>query len=266
MADSVLLAAFAAQEPERFAALLAERSAEERLDVFTRLAPEAAAAVAARLPRSELANLPRAMLVRWIETGGFDDAASLLGKLSRHDALAHIELVSDANRRRRLQQFFVFPSHSLGSITSADFVQVPERATVREVLRVLAEQKDGPEPPVVVVAGNGRLLDALDLWRLLLRVEFGGIARDCLKPVPRLRPEVSIESAVELPAWKEHHWLPVTDPEQRLLGVVSRARLFAAHEPQREAVPIGEGIVELGSQFVAVSADMLGELIGRDER
>ncbi|MGE0621650.1 MAG: CBS domain-containing protein [Pseudomonadales bacterium] len=266
MAHSVLLATFAGQAPERFAALLAEGSAEERLDVFTTLSPEAAAAVAARLGKRELAEVPDAMLVRWIEAGAFDDATMLLGKLGRHDALKHIDRVADADRRRRLQQFFVFPLHSLGSITSAEMVQVPERATVREVLAVLAGQDARYEVPVVVVDGNGRLLGALDLWKLVLHTEIGGLARDCLREVPGLRPEISIESAAELPVWRDHDWLPVVDGEHRLLGVVARARILGSHEPQREAVPLGEGIVELGSQFVTVSADMLGELIGRDER
>lgn len=266
MAHSVLLASFAEQAPERLAALLAEGSAEERLDVLTTLSPEAAAAVAAQLGKRELAEVPDAMLVRWIEAGAFDDATLLLGKLGRHDALQRIEAVADADRRRRLQQFFVFPLHSLGSITSAELVQVPDRATVREVLGLLAGQDPAREVPVVVVDGSGRLVGAMDLWRLVLHLETGGLARDCLRNVPGLRPEISIESAAELPAWHDHAWLPVVDGELRLLGVVARARILGSREPQRDAVPLGEGIVELGSQFVTVSADMLGELIGRDDR
>jgi len=266
VADSVLLATFAAQQPERFAALLAEGSAEERLNVLTTLAPPAAAAVGAHLGKPELADVPDTMLVHWIEAGAFDDAIALLGKLGRHDALQRIGMVTDIDRRRRLQQFFVFPLHSLGNITSAELVQVGDRATIREVLDELADQAANREQPVVVVDGNGRLLGALDLWRLVLRVDAGGLARDCLKSVPGLRPEISIESAAELPLWRDHTWLPVVDSEQRLLGVVTRARILGLREPQRETVPIGEGIVELGSQFVTVSADVLGEIIGHDER
>lgn len=266
MAHSILIATFAAQEPERFAALLAAGSAEERLDVFTSLTPQAAAAVAAHLGKRELSEVPDAMLVRWIEEGAFDDATVVLSKLGRHEALERMETITDADRRRRLQQFFVFPLHSLGSISSAELIQVPERATVREVLAILAGQDPSRELPLVIVETGGRLVGALDLWRLAVRAESGGLARDCLRPVPGLRPEISIDSAAELPVWRDHAWLPVVDSGQRLLGVVSRTRILGLREPHREAVPIGEGIVELGSQFVTVSANVLGELIGRDDR
>jgi len=266
VAHSVLLATFAEQAPDRLAALLAEGSAEERLDVFNLLAPEAAAAVAAHLGKRELAEVPEAMIVRWIEAGAFDDAVMLLGRLGRHDALQRVESVADDERRRRLRQFFVFPLHSLGSITSTQLVQVPAGATIREVLGLLATQDANREVPVVVMDAGGRLAGALDFWRLALHVDSGGLARDCLRDVPGLRPEISIDSAAELPVWRDHAWLPVVDGELRLLGAVSRARILGYREPQRDALPLGEGIVELGSQFVTVSADVLGDLIGRDDR
>jgi len=266
VAHSVLLAAFAEQAPNRLASLLADGSAEERLDVFTMLSPPAAAAVAAHLGKRELAEVPEAMLVRWIETGAFDDAVMLLGKLGRKEALERVESVADEERRRGMRQFFVFPLHSLGSITSSELIRVPAGATIREVLDLLAGQDASREVPVVVVDAGGRLVGALDFWRLALHVDSGGLARDCLREAPGLRPEISIDSAVELPVWRDHAWLPVVDGELRLLGVVARARILGSREPQRDALPLGEGIVELGSQFVTVSADVLGELIGREDR
>lgn len=265
MPASALIVAFAESAPEGLAMRLSHYAAAERLEVLGMLESDTAAAVASRLGRRELMEVPEEDFRRWLEDGEFDDAATLLGKLPRGEALARVEKVTDPGRRRRLQQFLHFPAHSLGSIASADVIRIPATANVTEVLAQLRDDTDGHQLPAVVVDDRNAVIGVLDLWQLFVRAQESSTVREFSHPVPTLRPEVSIVDAAAQPDWADHQWLPVVDYQQRLLGIVTRRQVLTAATAEGEAHPFSEGMVDLGNQFFTVSAEVLGELIGKGE-
>lgn len=258
-----LNADFARKHPDAFANLLVRGEDAEINTVLNRLPPAIAVMVAARLPVSrlnELLNDDEEIVGRWLADAPVSDAITLLGRLPRERCLAMVNTLPDRERRRHFLQYLNYPSHSLGALVTDVPLKFAADLPAEKVLAELREIDTDTTGPAVVIISEGRYLGLLDVWKLYAGEVVTGRIRNYLITVPPLYAETPGASAISDPSWHTYNWLPVIDHEQRVIGGVSRARLFAATNRRSSGRRRSSGVLE------ALSKDMLyvsGQLLDR---
>ena len=229
----VLNADFARSDPDAFARILACGDADEINAVLERLSPALAASVIARLPVALIAALvdsDKETFNTWLVDAPIDTAISLLAQVPREISLALVNSLDDRVRRRRFLQYLRYPAHSVGALVSDVPLKFQSDMQAKQVVEDL-RQRGGEDPgPAIVVLADGSYLGLLDMWRLLTSTAVTGSVRAYVHAASPLHAETPVASAITDPNWHEHNWLPVVDHEGRILGGVTRARLFGAIE------------------------------------
>lgn len=258
-----LNADFARKHPDAFANLVVRGEDEEINAVLNRLPPAIAVMVASRLPvsrMSKLLNDHEDAVGSWLADAPVDDAITLLGRIPRERCLALVNSLPDRERRRRFLQYLKYPSHSVGALVTDVPLKFAADIPAEKVLAELREIDTDTTGPAVVILSEGHYLGLLDVWKLYAGEAVTGPIRNYLIAAPPLYAETPAASAISDPSWHTYNWLPVIDHEQRVLGGVSRARLFAATKRQTSGRRRSAGV------FEALSKDMLyvsGQLLDR---
>ncbi len=256
-----LNADFARKHPDTFAGLLVRGEDAEIRDVLDRLPPAVAVTVASRLPVSRMSgllNIDEAAVGRWLATAPVDDAITLLGRIPRERCLTFVNSLADRERRRRFLQYLKYPSHSVGALVTDVPLKFAADIPAEKVLEDLREIDTDTTGPAVVIISEGRYLGMLDIWKLYAGVAVTGPVRNYLTAAPPLHAEMPVASAISDPSWHTYNWLPVIDHERRVLGGVSRARLFAATERRTSGRRRSAGVFEaLGREMLYVSGQVL---------
>lgn len=138
---------------------------------------------------------------------------------------------------------------TVGEVMTADVVAVPEDATYRTIVDLLAERRISAVP---VVDGERRVVGVVSEADLLYKVEFAGaraerrvlpsrhrtdrqkgegqVARDVMSsPAVTTKRETPLPAAARLMDEKRVKRLPVVDEDGMLVGIVSRADLLKVH-------------------------------------
>ncbi|GAA4711642.1 hypothetical protein Prum_103160 [Phytohabitans rumicis] len=137
----------------------------------------------------------------------------------------------------------------MGEVMTADVVAVPEDATYRTIVDLLAERRISAVP---VVDADRRVVGVVSEADLLYKVEFAGavaerrifpgrhrtdrekgegrVARQLMtSPAVTTRPATTLPAAARLMDGKHVKRLPVVDEHGVLVGIVSRADLLKVH-------------------------------------
>ncbi len=226
-----LSAEFAEKAPAAFARILGRCDTEEIRSVLSNLPASVQASIATRLPARKLQALidtAEADVSAWLTNGPFEDAVALLSRFGRDRRLALVRGVGNEKRRRRLLRSQQYPPHSVGTLVQDLVVPIVADARAADVAAELRELGDADPGALVVTDGSGGYVGMLDSWRLLANAQPEGSIRNYLDPVTVVHPEVPIASVAAWSDWNSSNWLPVVDNERRVLGAVSRERVFAA--------------------------------------
>ena len=213
---------------------------DDRDDLLTMLAPEAAAELIEEAP-TELAvtmmeNLESTVAAKIMEELHTDTQADLVQDLEKQDSeaiLAEMEVESAANLRR-LSQYDPDTAGGLMELETFTF-QISE--TVGAVLNRLIEGDDsferyrGQHP--YVVDETGKLVGVVSL-RDMLRSKRAVKLADILHQPISVHPEVSQEELADLFDENPFLGVPVVDVSGILLGVVSRIELAEAELERAE--------------------------------
>ncbi|MBT8102820.1 MAG: hypothetical protein KJO95_07605 [Gammaproteobacteria bacterium] len=258
-----LNADFARKHPDAFANVLVRGEDTEINTVLNRLPPAVAVMVASRLPLSRMSdflNVHEDAVGSWLADAPINDAITLLGRIPRERCLALVNSLADRERRRRFLQYLKYPSHSVGALVTDVPLKFAADVPAEKVLADLREIDTDTTGPAVVILSEGHYLGLLDVWKLYAGEAVTGPIRNYLVAVPPLHAETPVASAISDPSWLTYSWLPVIDHERRVLGGVSRARLFAATTRRTSGRRRSAGVLE------ALSKDMLyvsGKLLSR---
>lgn len=268
MADvDPLSADFARRFPDSFARVLGRGDAKEVSRVLEKLPPGIKASIVARLPASRLEPLlssRRHAPEQWLVDAPFDDAITLLSRIPRERRLALVNSLSDRDRRRRLLRHQQYPAHSVGALVSDVPLRISTDSPAADVLRELRGLEGDDPGPLVVIDAEGRYLGLLDRWRLMAQHSPVGTARDFVRKVSPIYPEMSIASVAQNPDWHTHNWLPVVDHGRRILGGVSRARVFGAAGVQKSKVGSASDVmIDLMTDLVYVLGALLDRVLAR---
>jgi Mg/Co/Ni transporter MgtE len=231
-----LEADFASKYPDSFARVLGRASSDDISTVLNKLPPAVKASIVARLPGSlmnQLLDSGKHTPVQWLADASFDDAVTFLSRIPRERRLALVNSLGDRQLRQRLLRHEQYPTHSVGALVSDVLLRISLDANAADVVHELREMEGDDPVAMVVVDSDGRYSGLLNLWRLLASDLPVGKIRDYIREIEAIYPETPIASAVQNEAWLKYNWLPVVDQKQRVLGGVSRAKLFRAATANR---------------------------------
>ncbi len=256
---------FARKHPGTFAKVLGKGEVLDIVRVLKQMPPSVAASVVARLPSSRAGAVVKSsqeLLSAWLAEASYDDALTLLGHMPREKCLSLVNSLASRERRRKLLQFLKYPTHCVGALVTDVFVRISADMPAMDALRELRALKTDNPGPIVVLQSDGRYLGLLDLWRLLARDPPTGILRDYVSRVPAMLPETPLTSAALDTNWQRYNWLPVIDHEQRVLGGVSRDRIFAATATQARAHGGQEILTSLATEMLRLIGALLDRILG----
>lgn len=199
-------------------------SREEQLRLFRVLLPQELAAVLEYAHDNEgyfamLGIRQKAEILAQMETAS---AAELLGKVSREERLALMELV-DPDVRTELSLLGSFDEEMIGSRMSTNFIEIPDTATVKEAMSQLVRQAADNDniSTLYVIDENGMFAGAIDLKDLIIAREDTPLAEITTFSYPYLYAKSPVEDCVPLLTDYSETSIPVLDDENRLIGVVT---------------------------------------------
>ena len=150
-----------------------------------------------------------------------DDAADLVGELPeerREEVVRLLPLV----QRRRVRALLGYDPATAGGLMSPEFVCVFSQATQSEVLARIRATRTSPEALawIYVMNASRRLTGAVALVDVL-RADTEACVGDIADLPQRVRPDADLEEVARLMTDYDLTVVPVTDAEERLLGVVT---------------------------------------------
>ena len=260
---------FAVRHPDSFARILGRSELVECEQILESLPADRKAAIVARLPATRVRALLDSGRHRpqdWLVDAPFDDAVTLLSRVPRERRLALVNSLDDRDRQRRLLRHQQFPAHSVGALVGDIPLRLSAETLAKDVPDELRELDTDAQGPIVIVDAEGRYLGVLDRWRLLLRNPPTGQVRDYRVAVKSLRPETPVTAAVAIDAWHTRNWLPVVDHRDRVLGAVSREKVFRAASSQSEGIAGGgDTLLDLLADLVYLCDSLLLRTLSRKD-
>ena len=222
---------FAEKFPDSFARIVGRADESDISQVLGKLPPRIKASIVSRLPGSRINQLldsGKHAPEEWLLDASFDDAVTMLSRIPRERRLAIVNSLGDRERRQRLLRHQQYPTHSVGALVSDVLLRIRSDSSAADVLKDLRDLGLDEPGTMVVVDTDGHYFGLLNYWRLLTSdPPVGQISNFVVKVAP-IHPETSIANAVQNESWLKYNWLPVVDHRQRVLGGVSRARIFRA--------------------------------------
>jgi magnesium transporter len=199
---------------EELATLFRDCSREVAATTFTYMPVDAQKKLLRVLTQKQLGELLNALPP--------DDRTAFLNELPLDVAMQLLGLLS-ADERQVAQALLAYPEHSVGRMMTLDFVAIRPESTVGEALSYIREHGFDRETlnMVYVVDETGRLLDDVRVRRFLLSPPERPV-RDLLDGnFAMLAPTDDREKALALFKQHDRVALPVTDANQKLIGIVT---------------------------------------------
>jgi len=216
-------------------------SDDEQTQLLTKLAPSAAADLIEELPESEavgmVENLSPEQAAAIVLALPSDEQADLIQDLPPEAAEAIFSTMTDEDARR-VRSLAQYDDDVAGGLMVTEFLSYDEQSTVANVvddLRQNAEVYQDYEVQYAYVKSNtGQLRGVLRLRDLLL-----ASPQRLVKDVMILRPmnvhvEAKLDDLRDFFVSHAYFAVPVTDREQRLVGVVRRSDVEEARGDQSE--------------------------------
>jgi len=170
--------------------------------------------------------MPEGRAAGLIQRLGIHTTASILRYLSatrREELLAGLPTASAVACRLLLG----YPEDTVGSLVDLSVLAMVPATTVAEALQRIGRAADDPGDFLYVVGDDGRLQGQLRVAELLRSSErgqqIGTLMHDTPQPVPA---QLSLDAARGQRTWNEHPVLPVTESNDRFLGVLHHHALL----------------------------------------
>jgi magnesium transporter len=223
---SALRETFADWTPADIADCLTDFAPEDQAIVFRILPHSLAADVFEYLERDAQQALLRAMgnadAARILNEMSPDDRTALLEELPGAAVVQLVQLLSPAEKAIA-QTLLNYPEDSVGRLMTPDFVSVRADWTIQRVLDYIREHgRDSETLNVIYVTDErGRLIDDVRIREFLLR-PVDTLVRDIHDSnFVALKATDPAETAIESFRKYDRNTLPVTDSEDKLLGIVT---------------------------------------------
>ena len=187
---------------------------EQAAEVFSNLPPDTQQMIVVSLPDRELAGI--------LEELAMDDTVDLLEELPA-GVVKRVLKNARPETRRLINQFLKYPEQSVGSIMTAEFIDLKGTMTAAEAIRRIRRLGGDCESIYTCYVTDGRrVLDGVVTLRELLLAPDNAPVRTLMEPnVITVRTTDDQELAVRALMRYDFLSLPVVDQEDRLVGVVT---------------------------------------------
>ncbi|NUN49827.1 MAG: magnesium transporter [Candidatus Brocadiae bacterium] len=242
--------------PVDFAFILEDLSAEEKIRVFRLLDLETAAAVLAELDEDSTREVVNGL--------GREEVRKVIGAMSSDDAAATVRMLAEdmgrdaaldlLQRRQKdqVKELLRYGEETAGALMTTNCVSVRLDATAAEGLKTLqGAVQANTVVYVYVVDAAGVLRGVLSIRSLLRAAAETGIS-EIMKAEPiTVPPEMDQEEVARIVKRYSLEAVPVTDPQGKLLGVVTAEAIMDILEQEA-----GEDLLKMaGAGGVNVFAD-----------
>jgi magnesium transporter len=212
--------------PADLAPILAELPVEELAQLFRGCSHQLAAATFTYLEleakRRLLKLLPQAQTASLLNDLPPDDRTAFLNELPLEIAMQLLGLLTP-EERKVAQDLLAYPEHSVGRMMTLDFVTVRAEWTVREALDYIRTHGFDRETlsMVYVTDEAARLVDDIRVRRFLLADPAIKVSALMDGNFATLSPVDDREKALQVFRKFDRIALPVTDPEGKIIGIVT---------------------------------------------
>lgn len=172
-----------------------------------------------------------------------DDAADLLQELP-------IERTTELLQRLpiELHKLVSYDSETAGGLMTTQFVAVPASLSVAEATELIRDRRDDViKDYLYCISDEGKLVGVIALRDLLLARSKEIVGDLMNREITVLRPEVDQEEVAEVFERYDYFTLPVIDPEERLLGIVTIddvVDIIRAEQTEDAFKQVGAGVGE----------------------
>jgi magnesium transporter len=250
--------------PADVAPILSELPVEQLAVLFRGCSQELAAAVFAYLEHGAkhklLKTLTQAQAAALLNELPADDRTTFLNQLPLDLAMQLLGLLTP-EERKIAQDLLAYPEHSVGRMMTLDYVAVRADWSVREALDYIRRHGYDRETlnMVYVTDEAGRLLDDIRVRRFLL-AELDTPVRALMDGnYTSLAPNDDREKALVVFRKYDRAALPVTDPEGKIIGIVTADDMLdvAAEEATEDIQKLG-GTEALDEPYTTIA---LGKMV-----
>ncbi len=216
--------------PEDVAVMMRDFTPAEQSSVFDLLVgsyPESATEVLTELdPQQRLALLEELgadRTARLLETAAVDDAVYLLDSLSSEFREEVVEIVDIQGRMQQVQERLSYREESAGRVMDNEFVALEESTRVGDAIRRMREIARDVEmiSYLYIVDTSGHLLGVTPLRQLLLADPDTTLGEMMNTSLVKANIDTDQEEVAELAARYDLLAIPVTDEENKLVGIVT---------------------------------------------
>ena len=183
-------------------------------DVFANLEPEDQETIIAAATDTEVSEL--------LEDLNVDDAVDMLGELPAN-VVKRVLKTARPDTRKVINQFLNYPENSVGSIMTAEFIDLKKTMTVRQAIaRIRSAGEESESIYTCYVIDARRVLEGVvTLRELLLAGDDVPISQRMETDLIAARTTEDQEEAVQRMMKYDFISLPVVDQEGRLVGIVT---------------------------------------------
>ena len=212
--------------PVDIADILEEMDPEQRVEVFQKLDAEQASDTLEEIdPNTQrylVESLPVdkvAQLVNEMTTG---QAADVLSALSGSEADAILERLNPANAGR-IRAIMERHEENILDFATQDYIVFPPDLAAEQAQDAYRQAAKGKDVVtyLYILDGDRRLLGVLDIKELLQADDHALLKEIMVAQVVTLDPDCTLRKASETFARYEFRALPITDPDRKILGVVT---------------------------------------------
>ena len=223
--SEALSAVLAKLHPADLAGMLDDVDLDRRLRVFEMLKPDVAALV--------LASMPHNYKVQLVDRIGEEKLGAVVDKMPDHalaDILDHLPVHKSTHVLKSIdtavaedvQELRKYPPNSAGGRMTRNFVTVTPEKTAHDVIKQIQGAVDPHTVDFIyVVDAEGHLLGISSLARLMLHKAEEPIGSFMRKEISWVHPETDQEEVAKLAQKYRIRAVPVVDPHNRMLGVVT---------------------------------------------
>lgn len=212
--------------PSDLAPLIADLPVAQLAALFRFCSQELAAATFGYMRTAEQRKVLRALsqqqTAALLEALPADDRTAFLNELPLEVAMQLLAMLSP-EERQVAQSLLAYPPHSVGRLMTLDFVAVRPEWTVREALDYIRDHGYDRETlnVIYVVDAEGHLIDDVRVRRFLLSPLDRPVRELLDGNYVMLAPTDDREKALALFKQHDRVALPVTDANQKIIGIVT---------------------------------------------
>lgn len=152
-----------------------------------------------------------------------DDAVDLLEELPANVVNRILLKTKDKEKREQLNRFLKYEEDTAGSVMSPEFIKVHPFMTVQEAIEKIRTDKSvlASYSQIYVTSKDLKLLGVLSIRELLKSEDDDRIVDIMQTPVISVKTDEDQEEALRMIQKYDFNALPVTDSEDRLVGIIT---------------------------------------------